>query len=844
MTRNNVTRVAITAFGTLLLSYLLVYWVIELSEFHTSLHRGYHDSQLSQVSSSPRTVIFHTVARSDFDGEPYPLAGDTVVAINDTAIAKWRDQTVFAYTFVFDCPVDQKVPVNFVHCGDTLRNSFVMHAQPWLLQMGGLGLWELLRALITIAALGVGLWALRSRQSGSGVLPVFVLYSFALAVGTTFYHYFPASYAEFTVPGWKIVSRIFFLFERLGSGFWLHLVCIYPRPLEAVRRHPVLTLSLCYLPSVLIIFLWLNYYMNGLLMPSLADYFLVYPINALVRPLPELASLGILFYRYRTSANRLESRQLRLITWAVGTGILVMNGIGVLRWFFPVWHFASLYRGLTLITVEFVAILLAPLAFAYAFRRYRLMDVEGKLKRATRYAMLMGLLVAALIGMTYGFSELVLVYMGITSRTPSMVLALVLALGVVPAQRQLSHVLERRFFPERVKLRQMLSGFLQRASSLPDKQTFWRELEERLKDGLKVEAVYPILLDKTSEPFTHDSPLLRRLALNARPLPVDEAFASGFVEISESEKTWMQKHQVGMLVPLARRGELIGLLAIGVRTDQEDYNTEELQILASLSPQIALANENLHLLEENIGKKRLEEELASARKTQEGFLPKLIPETAGLEVAATCHFCWEVAGDYYDVIPLPGQKTALAIADVSGKGAAAALLMASLQASLRTALRMSPRLDTVVAGINDLIHQNTSPEQYITFFVAVFDPAMRTLSYVNAGHNAPILLRADALVELLEKGGPILGCLPDIGYVQESIQLNCGDLLLLYTDGASEAMDNKDEEFGEERILQCLANGKTCHAHELLKRLETEVVTHHGSSAFEDDFTLLLAKVV
>lgn len=816
---------------------------MEFTVYHTSLNRGYHNSQLSQISSSPRTVIFHTVSRSDFVAPPYPVAGDTIVAINDTAIANWRVQTIYAYAAVFDNPVDQKVPVEFVHRGDTLRTAFAMHAPPQMLQLAGLGLWELLRFLVTLAALGVGFWALQNRQSGSGVLPVFVLYSFALAVGMTIYHYLPVSYAAFMIPGWNTVGRGFFLFERLGSAFWLHLVCIYPRPLEAVRRHPVRTYSLCYLPSLLIIVLWLNFYLNGLFWPALADYYLIYPINALIRPLPELASLGILFYRYRTSTDRLESRQLRLIMWAVGAGIVVMNGNNVVRWFFPVWHFASLYRGLTLITVEFIALLMAPLAFAYAFRKYRLMEVEGKLRRATRHALLTGFLIAALIGLTYGFSELLLVNMGITSRTPSMVLAVILALGIVPAQRRLSGVFEQRFFSSRAKLRQMLSGFLQRASSLPDKHTFWRELEERLQEGLKVEAVYPVLLDKTSEPFACGNPFLRYLAHSARPVLVDEALASGRVEISEPERVWLRERQIGLLVPLTLRNQLTGMLAVGLRMDNEDYDAEELQILSSLAPQIALANENLHLLEENIGKKRLEEELASARKTQQGFLPRSLPPTPGLEVAAACHPCLEVAGDYYDVIPLPGHKTALAIADVSGKGAAAALLMASLQASLRTAMRMSAQLDAVVASVNDLICQNTSPEQYITFFVAVFDSATRTLSYVNAGHNAPMLLRTDARVELLGEGGPVLGCLPGMAYVQESVPLNGGDLLLAYTDGASEAMNSQDEEFGEKRILQCLEKGKTCTARELLERLETETVTHHGSAAFEDDFTLLLVRV-
>jgi len=282
---------------------------------------------------------------------------------------------------------------------------------------------------------------------------------------------------------------------------------------------------------------------------------------------------------------------------------------------------------------------------------------------------------------------------------------------------------------------------------------------------------------------------------------------------------------------------------VGPRTDGEDYDVEELQILNSLAPQIAVAVENLHLLEENVGKKRLEEELALARRTQENLLPHQVPVCPGLEVEAVCRFCLEVAGDYYDVIPLSDGRTALAVADVSGKGAAAALLMANLQASLRMGVRVSEQLDSVVAGINDLICQNTQPEQFITFFVGIFDPTTSTFAYVNAGHNSPILIRAHGPGELLRNGGLILGVMPGMTYQMGTVQIAPNDLLLLYTDGVSEAMDQAELLFGEQRIQQLLERDRDLPLRTILENLEASVVAHHGGATFDDDFTLLVARV-
>ena len=281
---------------------------------------------------------------------------------------------------------------------------------------------------------------------------------------------------------------------------------------------------------------------------------------------------------------------------------------------------------------------------------------------------------------------------------------------------------------------------------------------------------------------------------------VDEAILGAPIPMDDDEMNWLMRNRVAMLLPMVSHGRLIGFLGFGMKTEREDYAPEELQILSSLAPQVALASDNIRLVEENLEKRRMEEELQVARKVQERFLPKELPQTPGLSIAARSVFCLEVAGDYYDVIAHPDGRTALAIGDVSGKGAGAALIMANLQASLRALCCLNITLDDMMLRINDLIHQNTEPDQFISFFVGVFDPRERVMRYVNAGHNFPILVRADGRQQMLDEGGLILGPFPDATYEQGSVRLASGDSLLLYTDGVSEAMNDDGDELGEDLV--------------------------------------------
>jgi sigma-B regulation protein RsbU (phosphoserine phosphatase) len=207
-----------------------------------------------------------------------------------------------------------------------------------------------------------------------------------------------------------------------------------------------------------------------------------------------------------------------------------------------------------------------------------------------------------------------------------------------------------------------------------------------------------------------------------------------------------------------------------------------------------------------------------------------------------------VGGDYYDFLLLPGDIFGLAIGDVSGKGIAAALLMASLQASLRgQAIQGAKDLAELMSNVNRLVYDASAENRYATFFYAQYESVSRRLTYVNAGHNAPVILRkteGDWQVLRLEDGGPVVGLLRNFPYIQSTITLEPGDTLVAFTDGISEAMNPEEEEWGEDRLIEA---AKTCHglrAADTISRLISAADLFANGAKQHDDMTLLIVQVV
>jgi len=199
-----------------------------------------------------------------------------------------------------------------------------------------------------------------------------------------------------------------------------------------------------------------------------------------------------------------------------------------------------------------------------------------------------------------------------------------------------------------------------------------------------------------------------------------------------------------------------------------------------------------------------------------------------------------VGGDYFDVIKLDNGHIALAIADVSGKGAGASLLMSNLQASLRALINVETNLDSMVARINNILYQNTSADKYITFFIGILEPDTRKFTYCNAGHNPPLRFSKNGKVTELEEGGLIIGMMSGSEYEIGSITLDEGDIIVMYTDGITEAENEEDEEFGEKSLINHVKRNINSSPEELINSIVDEVENHAVDLMSQDDVTLLI----
>jgi sigma-B regulation protein RsbU (phosphoserine phosphatase) len=294
--------------------------------------------------------------------------------------------------------------------------------------------------------------------------------------------------------------------------------------------------------------------------------------------------------------------------------------------------------------------------------------------------------------------------------------------------------------------------------------------------------------------------------------------------------------------PLSLGGQPQGLVAVGDRVSGAPLTEEDLDFAMTLGRQALAALETVRLHEVRLAKQRQDRELQIAREIQQSLFPRVSPHVPGFEMAAVSLPCYEVGGDLYDLIPLDGGRTALAIADVSGKGTPASLLMASLHASLR-ALAGTLEPTELMSRVNRFLCESTQDNRYATLFYGELNAGSRRLVYVNAGHIPPVLLRSGGGAERLTQGGPVVGLLEDARYETGTVELSHGDLVAMVTDGATEALSPGEEEFGDQRVEEALRGGPRS-APELVASLREAVRAWTHPLGCSDDFTALVLKAV
>ncbi len=312
----------------------------------------------------------------------------------------------------------------------------------------------------------------------------------------------------------------------------------------------------------------------------------------------------------------------------------------------------------------------------------------------------------------------------------------------------------------------------------------------------------------------------------------------------ESGPEWEELYARGLrlVLPLRVRGTTQGVLCLGPKVTGQPYGAGDIEFLYALGNLALTSIQNTYLLEEQIEKERLEDEMRLARDIQQRLLPQSIPSFTGLEIATYASPSRHVAGDYFDLVPITGDRFLIAIADVTGKGVPASLLMANIQACLRIVSPIEITLEEATARINRVIYDNTDFDKFITFFWGLYTASERTFSYINAGHEPPMHLNSSGEIQRLDLGGLLLGVFSSAEYVRGVVSLAPGDVVLLFTDGLSEAMDPEENTYGDRRIEAILKQHRQGSPQEIIDALLEDVATFSRGEPQSDDLTLVVLK--
>ena len=529
-------------------------------------------------------------------------------------------------------------------------------------------------------------------------------------------------------------------------------------------------------------------------------------------------------------------------------------------------------------------LLLFPLSLAYVVVVQRAMDLKILIRQGTKYAFAQRsvVIVQVLLGIWLGFAMVNFFRAGHGNHRTIDVVKIFLIMALVFAFRfifskRLQQWIDQHFFREAYSTEQILSELSEEARNFTEVTPLLNTITQRIGETLHIDRIAVFLRSGDSyrlqlatgipvPPMM--SPALGTFSLAATSATIatltngrapatvyrDDP-SSWLVDAPEAERATLDNLSTELLVPLPGRNRLAGLMALGPKRSEEPYSRTDRQLLQSVATQTGLALENAELFEnlsaEIAQRERVSREIEIAREVQERLFPQVYPQVASVDLAGYCRPAQAVGGDYYDFFLLPngssdyqGERLALALGDISGKGISAALLMASLRASLRSAAQLQPGdLTTLMRHVNRLVYESSTANRYATFFYAEYDPNTRILTYVNAGHNPPIILRSHERLQL-EATGTVIGLLPDVCYTRANVVLRPGDILIAFTDGISEAMNSAEEEWGEDSMVaaaRTLAGQPACTAEQLLNCIFAAADRFTAGAPQHDDMTLLIS---
>jgi sigma-B regulation protein RsbU (phosphoserine phosphatase) len=694
------------------------------------------------------------------------------------------------------------------------------------------------------------------------------------------------------IPLWLRAFAFIFrgIFEGLLATLFYWFFAVFPVPSPLDRRLPWLKWAA--LAAVLVIVL------PGLRtgnphFPKILEHFAsAHALNIAQRIFTySLLVLGLLSLSQNafSQATAMEARRKsRVLLFGTVVGVLP---IVIER---AVMDFAGYRPSFWLNAVVIIIFILYPLSFAYAVVKHRVMEIPALLRRSARYVLVQRgyflLLFCGALAAIFLFAHFFSFYFVQNSQfgmTISAVFGVALVWVSGPFVKRGTEHIDRAFFRSSYDARMLLQGLVEKTRTVTNRKELAKLLELQIANALhpKSLACYlesedgNLVADSGSNVqhqgkvvFTMRQPLFpmrfgARFVL--RDMSAIPATAPLLTELAQNGKAWNVPPPVNdeagsnddvtpeCLVPIVGRNRgLVGLLVLGRRLSEEPYSSEDKRLLEAVADQAAVSLENIRMAEQIADRleadRRSAHEMDIARTVQSRLFPQAAPRLATLEYAGSCIQARQVGGDYYDFWDLGSHHLALVLADISGKGISGALLMANLQANLRSRSAVARQdllnrnregkwLPGMLQSVNQLFYENTPDDRYATVFLAVYDDGSGELEYANCGHNPPLLFRATGEIERLCPTASVIGFTAEWECTTETIRLQPGDVLIIYTDGVTEANDAQGNEFGEARLEKVVRENFSVGPADLLAAIQKAVQGFSGGEQF-DDLTLVVAR--
>jgi sigma-B regulation protein RsbU (phosphoserine phosphatase) len=553
---------------------------------------------------------------------------------------------------------------------------------------------------------------------------------------------------------------------------------------------------------------------------------------------------------YRALQDPLRKRQAHTVIWGVRLSVAIY-ALAILVPVLAPYQLPPLLRSALVI----LALLTGAGSIAWGIVRHQFLGLRSIVRQSIVYSTTTGLLLGTYLIIIRQLDLLVANSLGI--RVPYLDIAFVVIAVIFfqPLLTKMEQFSERIFRRERSDYRNVIQRLTRDIISIFE----IRELQEKIISTLRTASLTDraslLLRDEKSGQycahlldgatpgeirFDRGGWTMRLMASANGPTTIREID----VFLEEEDRRKLTSLGAKLLIPISHGEELLGALCLGEKMGGRRYNFEDVAMLSMLAGQLAIALVNARLYQETLEKRRIEEELATAREIQVSLLPKTCPFGEGFSVSAMNKPSRWVGGDYHDFVLHREDKLGMAIGDVSGKGMPAALLMAVLQATFNAQVQNDLPVRETVSRINAHITRTTDIEKFVTFFYGELDLKSGQFTYSNAGHNAPLLIRADGQVQELTTGGLILGFMDNAPYEEETVSLAPGDTLFLYTDGIIEAQNHADEEFGTDRLVRLLLDNHHFTPDELLDTIFRQVDQFSGGDLVQqDDSTMVVLQL-